>query len=106
MTKKKGKKRPRRKSRYVVMYVQEDFHSEVLLPLLAMFAMCDDVFTEDDALIDPAKAKMGFGRIYEEWKRCRKKLDPEFVHVPDERPDKFVPRMARKERKRRASTSA
>lgn len=101
MAKKSGKKRPRKKQRYVTMYVQEDFRDEVILPLLSMFAMCDDVFTEDDALIDPTKAKMGLGRIYEEWKRCRTKLDPGFVHEPDVRPDKFVPRMAKQERRSR-----
>lgn len=85
----------RRKKKYVAMYVSEDYNNEVLLPLLAMFATCDDVFTEDDALADPKKAKIGLGRIYEEWKRCRTKLDPGFQHIPDERPQRWLPNAAR-----------
>lgn len=37
--------------------------------------MCDDVFTEDDAL-SPEKRQISLGRIYEEWKRVRGELDP------------------------------
>lgn len=47
------------------------------LALLSMFAMCDDVFTEDDAMAKE-KRRMTMGRIYEEWKRCRAILDPTF----------------------------
>lgn len=47
------------------------------LALLSMFAMVDDVFTEDDAL-SKEKRRMSLGRIYEEWKRCRADLDPKF----------------------------
>jgi hypothetical protein len=50
-------------------------------PLLALFAVCDDVFTEEDAL-DPAHQRQTIGRIYEEWKRTRKHFDPEF-HMQD-----------------------
>jgi len=49
----------------------------VQLALLSLFAMVDDVFTEDDALSKP-KRRMSLGRIYEEWKRCRATLDPTF----------------------------
>lgn len=83
------------------MYVEEDFRNEVLLPLLSMFAMCDDVFTEDDALSDPKKVKIGIGRIYEEWKRCRTKLDPGFQHLPDERPQRWLPKQVKAARKQR-----
>lgn len=46
-------------------------------PMLALFAICDDVFTEDDAL-SPEMRRTTLGRIYEEWKRCRKAIDPDF----------------------------
>jgi hypothetical protein len=58
------------------------------LALLSMFAMCDDVFTEDDAL-SKAKRRMSLGRIYEEWKRCRKVLDPKFNPERHDRMIKF-----------------
>lgn len=44
-------------------------------PLLELFALVDDVFTEDDAM-DPSKRQIGMGRIYEQWKRTRAALDP------------------------------
>jgi hypothetical protein len=47
------------------------------LALLSLFAVVDDVFTEDDAL-SKAKRRMSLGRCYEEWKRCRAVLDPTF----------------------------
>lgn len=69
-------------------------HREIDLALLSMFAMCDDVFTEDDAL-SPEKRQMSLGRIYEEWKRCREKLDPEFDRRSDERPKRWLPKQVR-----------
>lgn len=54
-----------------------------VVPLLELFAMVDDVFTEDDAL-DPSKRQMSLGRIYEQWKRTRAALDPGWDH--DARP--------------------
>lgn len=44
-------------------------------PLLELFALVDDVFTEDDAM-SPEKRQIGMGRIYEQWKRTRAALDP------------------------------
>lgn len=81
---------------YVTLVMDQDLYEEVLKPLLALFATTDAVFTEDEALIDPAKAKIGFGRIYEEWKRCRKKLDPEFDPQDHERPRRWLPSQVRK----------
>lgn len=86
--------------------MEKDKYEKVLLPLLSMFAMCDDVFTEDDALIDPNKAKMGFGRIYEEWKRCRSAMDPGYVHRPDERPRKWLPAAAKQGKPERSTRRA
>jgi hypothetical protein len=61
---------------------------EVNVALLALFAQIDGVFTEDDAL-SPSKRKMSLGRCYEEWKRCRKVLDPEFDPTNHQRPTQF-----------------
>lgn len=44
-------------------------------PLLALFAVVNDVFEEDDAF-DPARMQNGYGRIYREWKKCREAMDP------------------------------
>ena len=52
--------------------------------LLELFAVVDAVFTEDDAL-SPEKRKMSIGRIYEQWKRSRKMIDPEFDPNPTAR---------------------
>lgn len=45
-------------------------------PLLELFAVVDAVFTEEDALTTHKQVTLG--RIYEEWKRCRTALDPDF----------------------------
>lgn len=58
-----------------------------VVPLLEMFAMCDDVFTEDDAL-SPEKRQISLGRLYEQWKRTRTALDPEFEST--QRPRKKI----------------
>lgn len=54
-------------------------------PLLALFAVCDDVFTEDEAL-SPEMRKVTLGRIYEEWQKTRKYFDPDFVAADYRRP--------------------
>jgi hypothetical protein len=55
-------------------------------PLLELFAVVDDVFTEHDAMAAD-KRRMTLGRIYEQWKRTRAQLDPEFKdHDPDRKP--------------------
>lgn len=46
-------------------------------PLLELFSMCDDTFTEDQALTRE-HAQITAGRIYEQWKKTRSSLDPEF----------------------------
>lgn len=46
-------------------------------PLLELFSVVDDVFTEDDAL-SAEKRQMSLGRIYRGWKECRAALDPDF----------------------------
>lgn len=46
-------------------------------PLLELFAVVDDVMTEDDAF-DTAKLKAGFGRIYRGWKSSRQQIDEGF----------------------------
>lgn len=56
-------------------------------PLLEMFAMLDDVFTEDDAL-SAEKRQMSLGRVYEAWKRTRAALDPDWD--PAERPRRKI----------------
>ena len=59
--------------------------TEATEPLLALFAVCDDVFTEDGAL-SPELRQVTLGRIYEEWQRTRKFFDPEFVASEHRRP--------------------
>lgn len=78
---------PRRKKKPKVEVIV--LERDVALALLSCFAMLDDVFTEDDAFDDPKK-KIGFGRLYEEWKRCRGVLDPEFKTEQLERPRKWL----------------
>lgn len=67
---------------------KESSLQEINLALLALFAQLDAVFTEDDAL-SPSKRKMSLGRCYEEWKRCRTVLDPEFDPKNHQRPSRF-----------------
>jgi hypothetical protein len=47
------------------------------MPLLELFSMCDDTFTEDEALTRE-HAQITAGRIYEQWKKTRSSLDPDF----------------------------
>lgn len=61
---------------------------EAQLALLSLFAVVDDVFTEDDAL-SKSKRRMSLGRCYEEWKRCRAKLDPTFNPKSHDRTMKY-----------------
>jgi hypothetical protein len=42
-------------------------------PLLELFAICEDVFTEEKALSEDKRA-MTLGRIYRQWKRTRSDL--------------------------------
>ena len=49
----------------------------VMMPLLELFAVTDDVFTEVDAF-SAEKRQASLGRIYRQWKRTRKSLDPDF----------------------------
>jgi hypothetical protein len=47
-----------------------------MTPLLELFAVCDDVFSEDDALTTPAMMRTTVGRVYEQYKKARAELDP------------------------------
>lgn len=73
----------RRKSKVV-----QPTGSEVIEALLALFAMTDAVFTEDDALA-PGKRQMTVGRLYEEWKCCRAILDPQFNPDNHDKPSRY-----------------
>lgn len=42
-------------------------------PLLELFAVVNDVFTEDDAM-KQGKQQVGMGRIYRQWKKTRTAL--------------------------------
>lgn len=50
---------------------------EAQLSLLELFSVCDDVFTEPEALSDSNVYKTG-GRLYRAWLDTREQLDPEF----------------------------
>lgn len=91
LPKKKLGKKPRDRVEVIVL------ERDVALALLSAFAMLDDVFTEDDAFDEPKK-KIGFGRLYEEWKRCRGVLDPEFKTEQLERPRKWLHKQVAEER--------
>lgn len=49
----------------------------VMEPLLDLFAVSDDVFTEPEAF-SPANIHKSLGRIYRSWLNARTQLDPEF----------------------------
>lgn len=56
---------------------QRDLYESVYIPLLELFAMADDVFTEANAF-DPTKIHHSLGRLYRQWLDTREHLDPEF----------------------------
>lgn len=49
----------------------------VLRPLLELFSVSDDVFTEHDAFA-PSQIHHSLGRLYRSWLDTRETLDPEF----------------------------
>lgn len=53
-------------------------------PLLGLFAVVNDVFEEDDAF-DSEHMRMGFARIYREWKKVREAFDPDWKRKREER---------------------
>jgi len=56
---------------------ERELYEQVFAPLLGLFALVDDVYTEDDAL-SQANVYKTAGRIYRGWKDCRQALDPTF----------------------------
>ena len=52
-------------------------HAPATVALAELFAVCDDVFTEEDAFSNE-HIKKSLGRIHREWKKTRGKLDPDF----------------------------
>lgn len=78
----------KKKRRVKIVRRKEPTLEDVNLALLSLFAMVDAVFTEDDAL-SSSKRRMTLGRIYEEWKRCRAVLDPEFDPKEHVRPPRY-----------------
>lgn len=78
-----GRKRKRSVSLVPASYDVDDLIAAVT-PLLELFAVCDDVFTEDEALTTARKVTLG--RIYEQWQKTRKHFDPEFVAAEHRRP--------------------
>jgi hypothetical protein len=76
---------------------------DALVPLLELFSTVDDVFTEDDALTSDQARRTTIGRVYEQWKRTRAALDPEWH--PDVRPRRPLSRRVgdRKARDRQIS---
>lgn len=49
----------------------------IVVPLTELFAVVDDVFTEEGAFTQE-HIKKSLGRIHREWKKTRAALDPEF----------------------------
>lgn len=66
----------------------EDLEAAVR-PLLELFSVVDDVFTEADAF-NADKRRQGYGRIYRAWKKTRKDFgvtdDTEAGQAPGEEP--------------------
>lgn len=48
----------------------------VVEPLLEMFATIDAVFEGEEDALSPEKRQVTLGRVYEEWKRTKRRLDP------------------------------
>ena len=84
-----GRKRKRSKSSVPASYNVDDLIAAVT-PLLELFAVCDDVFTEDEALTTARKVSLG--RIYEQWQKTRLYFDPSFVAAEHRRPRRWKQR--------------
>lgn len=108
----------KKRNRWVRITVNGPFYKGVVLPLLSMFEVVDSVYTTNDELMkskaeleDLSKRQLreviieqqkSIGQIYEEWKICRKALDPEFD--PDAfsrgvRPRRWLPKVVRESRR-------
>lgn len=81
-------RRNRSKSLVRASYDVDDLIAAVT-PLLDLFAVCDDVFTEDEALTTARQVSLG--RIYEQWQKTRLHFDPEFVPAEHRRPRRWRP---------------
>jgi hypothetical protein len=88
--KQRGKKRKKRSRFAKVPYQHKvDLLIAATEPLLALFAVADAVFTEDNALT--TEKQKSLGRLYEEWQRCRKAFDPDFVASDYRQPRRWTP---------------
>jgi hypothetical protein len=73
--KSKAEKKRYKKARERALLVLEA--NPTMIPLLEMFAACDDVFTTEDSFA-PEHIHKSLGRIYRQWKKTRAELDPDF----------------------------
>lgn len=69
-------KRKPKKSKLYLLSPYEHLR-RLVQPLLEMFSVLDDVFTEEDAFSNE-KIKTSLGRIYRAWKKVRTIMDPDF----------------------------
>lgn len=71
-----GKKRKKAKSSPTPEH-RVDALIAATTPLLELFAVADDVFSEDGAMA-PENRQKGMGRIYRAWVKARSDIDPDF----------------------------
>lgn len=70
----RNEKVAQRKADRIQRYVEIE---PALVPLCEMFAVVDDVFTEEGAF-QQEHIRKSLGRIHRQWKRTRSALDPDF----------------------------
>lgn len=99
-------KKRKKQREYITLQVDKDFYANVLKPLLGLFSVVDFVMCEADIFENERKMRASLGRIYEEWKRCRVRLDPGFDperYSHDQRPKEWLPKTVRAAQRRAAT---
>lgn len=79
-----------RRSKYVSPSWERSEHNvtallNVMEPLLELFADLDVVFGHEQGALSPEQRQITVGKAYDLWKRCKKKLDPEWKSPSQQR---------------------